>query len=154
MGQKRLAMTRDGKLTYCTADDENIGKGICNHVGHQGVNETKENFLERATAEIEANRNAGTETEMKGSVFAYNKCKSYTDEDGNAKWKFEDIDDWSLNGLYESDTWDEKYEPWIPYEYKVAGIDDEDERNRRMKAYLCSEEHDGIDNMGMLYIYG
>ena len=44
---KRLAMTTDGKLTYCTADDEHIGKGRCNHIAHQKTGESQEDFLER-----------------------------------------------------------------------------------------------------------
>lgn len=32
---KRLAMTADGKLTYCSASEENVGKGRCNHIGHE-----------------------------------------------------------------------------------------------------------------------
>lgn len=45
---KRLAMTVDGKLTYCTADDEHIGKGRCNHIAHQQKGEDPQTFLERA----------------------------------------------------------------------------------------------------------
>ena len=52
MPTKRLAMTTDGKLTYCTADDEHVGKGRCNHVAHQKVGETQEAFLERASQAI------------------------------------------------------------------------------------------------------
>lgn len=44
---KRLALTKDGKLTYCTASDENIGKGRCNHVAHQKAGEINDNFLKR-----------------------------------------------------------------------------------------------------------
>ena len=44
---KRLAMTIDGKLTYCSASDANIGKGRCNHIGHALKNEKQEEFLER-----------------------------------------------------------------------------------------------------------
>lgn len=43
--EKRLALTKEGNLTYCTASDENLGKGRCNHISHQGVNQTKEDFL-------------------------------------------------------------------------------------------------------------
>lgn len=32
---KRLALTKDGKITYCTASEENIVKGRCNHIAHQ-----------------------------------------------------------------------------------------------------------------------
>ena len=43
-------MTTDGKLTYCSASDANIGKGRCNHVIHIKNGESKEDFIE--TAEI------------------------------------------------------------------------------------------------------
>lgn len=44
---RRLAMTTDGKLTWCTADDERIGKGRCNHIAHQNSDETSEDFCNR-----------------------------------------------------------------------------------------------------------
>ncbi len=44
---KRLALTKEGKLTYCTASEENIGKGRCNHIAHQKNNETAEEFTKR-----------------------------------------------------------------------------------------------------------
>lgn len=47
MALKRLALTKDGKLTYCTSDTENIGKGRCNHVAHQLPTESKEDFINR-----------------------------------------------------------------------------------------------------------
>lgn len=44
---KRLAMTTDGKLTYCSATEENLGKGRCNHVGHARNDESPEYFSKR-----------------------------------------------------------------------------------------------------------
>lgn len=44
---KVLALTTDGRLTYCSASPENIGKGKCNHVLHQNKNESNENFAKR-----------------------------------------------------------------------------------------------------------
>ena len=41
---KRLAMTTDGKLTYCSAAEENVGKGRCNHIGHARNGESPEYF--------------------------------------------------------------------------------------------------------------
>ena len=43
---KRLAMTTDGKLTYCSASDANIGKGRCNHLFHQNTNDSQNFILE------------------------------------------------------------------------------------------------------------
>lgn len=48
---KRLAVTTDGKLTYCTASEENIGKGRCNHVYHQNDGESQEDFMKRSNEE-------------------------------------------------------------------------------------------------------
>ena len=45
--EKRLALTKDGKMTYCTASEENIGKGRCNNIAHQKNNESVENFCKR-----------------------------------------------------------------------------------------------------------
>lgn len=44
---KRLALTIDGRLTYCTSSEENIGKGRCNHIDHQRLNETNQEFIDR-----------------------------------------------------------------------------------------------------------
>ena len=45
---KRLALTADGKMTYCSADEHNIGKGRCNHILHESGN--KDNFLKQMEA--------------------------------------------------------------------------------------------------------
>lgn len=47
MISKRLALNKDGNLTYCTATEENIGKGRCNHLIHQNIGESNESFLNR-----------------------------------------------------------------------------------------------------------
>ena len=47
MAKGRLALNTDGKLTFCTASEENIGKGRCNHLLHQSPGETTENFIDR-----------------------------------------------------------------------------------------------------------
>lgn len=55
MEKRRLAMTSDGRLTYCSAKEENIGKGKCNHIGHQKENESASTFTERVTFEKDVN---------------------------------------------------------------------------------------------------
>lgn len=45
--KKRLAVTEDFKLTYCTASPENIGKGRCNHINHQLEGEDPKDFVNR-----------------------------------------------------------------------------------------------------------
>ena len=44
-----LAVTKDGRLTYCTASEENRGSGRCNHIAHKYEHETVEDFLARAS---------------------------------------------------------------------------------------------------------
>lgn len=44
---KVLALNKEGELTWCTANEENRGKGRCNHVSHQNQNESSEEFMER-----------------------------------------------------------------------------------------------------------
>ena len=48
---KRLALTTDGKMTYCFADDKNIGRGRCNHIGHMKDGESQEHFSKRMQSE-------------------------------------------------------------------------------------------------------
>lgn len=47
MVQKRLALNIDGQMTYCSASEENIGKGRCNHIEHQKNGESQKDFLIR-----------------------------------------------------------------------------------------------------------
>lgn len=47
---RRLALTVDGKIAYCTAYNENTGRGECNHVAHQIGLETSEEFLKRVSS--------------------------------------------------------------------------------------------------------
>lgn len=45
--EKRLAITADGRMTYCSAAEDLVGKGRCNHIAHQLSKESRENFLNR-----------------------------------------------------------------------------------------------------------
>lgn len=49
---KVLALTKDGKLTYCVSAPEKRGMGRCNHVEHQGENEDASSFISRITDKI------------------------------------------------------------------------------------------------------
>ena len=49
MSKGILALTIDGNLTYCTASEENRGKGRCNHIFHKNENETDNEFMERVS---------------------------------------------------------------------------------------------------------
>ena len=49
---KRLALTVDGNITYCTASDANIGKGRCNHIAHQKDGQSIEDFVSSIDNEI------------------------------------------------------------------------------------------------------
>ena len=44
---KVLALTEDGRLTYCTCSPEQRGKGRCNHISHQEERESPEEFVAR-----------------------------------------------------------------------------------------------------------
>lgn len=52
MAQKVLALTTDGRLTFCSSPPENRGKGRCNHVDHQGFNEDIQSFMERVSSRM------------------------------------------------------------------------------------------------------
>ena len=66
--EKRLALTKDGKMTYCTASEENIGKGRCNHIAHQKNNESAEDFCKRVEnskiSEIDKIKNLKTDDKI------------------------------------------------------------------------------------------
>lgn len=49
MSKRRLAINENGEMTYCTASEENIGKGRCNHLTHQGDHENQLDFMERVS---------------------------------------------------------------------------------------------------------
>lgn len=53
MSKKRLALTNDGKLTYCVAPEDKIGQGNCNHVVHQRKGERKKDFIKRVNKIME-----------------------------------------------------------------------------------------------------
>ena len=43
---KVLALTTDGRLTYCVSPEDQRGKGRCNHVAHQKKDQSVANFIE------------------------------------------------------------------------------------------------------------
>lgn len=47
-----LALTTDGRITYCTCDPANRGKGRCNHVAHAQDGESEADFIERVNSQI------------------------------------------------------------------------------------------------------
>lgn len=47
MSQRVLAITADGRMSYCVCPPEMRGKGRCNHIYHQFDGETNEEFLQR-----------------------------------------------------------------------------------------------------------
>ena len=66
MSKKRLAMTKDGQLTYCTASEENIGKGRCNHIAHQKNGEDPVTFMNRVNNAQNASYDKKIEMIQKG----------------------------------------------------------------------------------------
>lgn len=59
--KKVLALNTDGNLTYCSAPEEMRGKGRCNHVDHQGKDESSEDFLNRISSKIGENQEEKTD---------------------------------------------------------------------------------------------
>ena len=56
---KRLALNKNGDITYCSVEPEMRGRGRCNHIAHQENNESVEHFIERISVlqtEIEENK--------------------------------------------------------------------------------------------------
>ena len=49
MPERRLALTRDGQMSFCSSNSENIGKKRCNHIAHQGIHETTNEFMDRTS---------------------------------------------------------------------------------------------------------
>lgn len=45
--KRRLALTKDGKITWCTAPEDKIGFGRCDHVFYQKINEDNNQFIKR-----------------------------------------------------------------------------------------------------------
>ena len=45
MASKVLALTEDGRITFCSAPEELRGKGRCNHIAHQKAGQTPEEFI-------------------------------------------------------------------------------------------------------------
>ena len=54
--ERCLALTKECKMTYCTASEENIGKGRCNHIARQKNNESVEDFCKRVENRKENDR--------------------------------------------------------------------------------------------------
>lgn len=50
--KKCLALTKDRRMTYCTAPEDKRGKGRCNHVIHQNANESIQDFISRINKNI------------------------------------------------------------------------------------------------------
>lgn len=99
-GAKRLALTRDGRMTWCTSPEEKIGWGRCNHIAHAHAGETSESFGIRAEALLDAlesnNAPALNVTTMNGNISSPSGMQ--------AKWYDEKEDIWyklDRNGSYD-----------------------------------------------------
>lgn len=76
---KVLALTIDGKLTYCTAPPDKRGIGRCNHIAHKEEGQSDEEFIRRSI-----NVNAGkTYDEIKSEFIRENKV----DFNQNPNWE-------------------------------------------------------------------
>lgn len=49
---KRMALDRDGKLSWCIAPEDKVGQGKCTHISHIRDGEPKQEFLNRAMREF------------------------------------------------------------------------------------------------------
>ena len=73
---KVLALTEDGRMTYCTASEDQMGKGRCNHVRHQKEGQSVKDFIEEI---IKPNINKDLEA-MKQNGLALGYIKNQTPE--------------------------------------------------------------------------
>ena len=81
---KILALTNDGRITYCTASEENRGRGRCPHLAHQSTNESEEQFVTRANEELakfnsDSNINVDTAT-MTAGTYASAYADAHADD--------------------------------------------------------------------------
>lgn len=86
MNKGILALTKDGKLTYCTALAELRGQGRCNHVDHIRDGETVEEFNKR----IEINRNKLVKTSDYAAKAVYRQQKKQFELNKKPSEYFED----------------------------------------------------------------
>lgn len=49
---KVLALTKDGRITFCTAPEDQRGKGRCNHIAHQRPDQSSSDFIMSIENEI------------------------------------------------------------------------------------------------------
>lgn len=79
MSERILALTVDGRITYCTAPEELRGKGRCNHVAHQNNQEPPAVFLARVTDLIKSEDKADIpdEKELINSLVSKYATNSY-----------------------------------------------------------------------------
>lgn len=76
MTAKRLALNLDGEITYCSADDEHVGKGRCDHLDHIKHNETSDEFLKRCNLKYNTLKHGivlSDKTSVKIPVLYYNQ---------------------------------------------------------------------------------
>lgn len=73
MAEKRLALNTDGEMTYCSATDENVGKGRCNHIIHQHSGETNLEFTQRAAIAFDQNNSLEDKEYQEGVKYLENR---------------------------------------------------------------------------------
>ena len=54
---KVLALNKNGDITYCTCPEELRGTGRCNHIAHQNINESSQDFITRINEQQEKIQN-------------------------------------------------------------------------------------------------
>lgn len=128
MTNKRLALTQDeGYDVYCTASEENIGKGRCNHVLHGEPNDPKgfeklvEEYKNSSTSYLNESREPG-DTEPVDTKYPFNSesldkfadsIYEYYNEEDREKYYAEDL----KLALNENDIRHYTNEGWYSEEY-------------------------------------
>ena len=67
---KRLALTTDGRMTWCSAPKGTEGKGRCNHLDHKEDDESIEDFMNRTSNNQSTNIFDGFTLEKKLKMFS------------------------------------------------------------------------------------
>ncbi len=65
-----LALRADGTMSMCTANEEDRGKGRCNHVAHKNNNETIDEFMSRTSNQAKVDKDYSTLEQVDSQKFA------------------------------------------------------------------------------------
>ena len=91
MAERILALTKDGKITYCTAPEELRGKGRCNHIAHQSPGQSSADFLQSIENKILVEGEDENEVQQEEKIvdqkdYIFNIVSKYAKVE-NPKWE-------------------------------------------------------------------